>query len=137
MIEKLKTIVDALNGATTSDGLQIEAAIIDESELMAQVTVETREEFPIIVDINETQVLAIVNLFESEEIKEGLEAEMMEGMLSMNIPLPLSAFAKTGQQYQLYGAASVDSKPEVLVEEIDMLSCNLDAALEAFSSYLK
>ena len=101
MIEKLKTIVDALNGATTSDGLQIEAAIIDESELMAQVTVETREEFPIIVDINETQVLAIVNLFESEEIKEGLEAEMMEGMLSMNIPLPLSAFAKTGQQYQL------------------------------------
>jgi hypothetical protein len=133
---KLNEVVNALNEATTGDGLTIAAEIIDADEQMIKVTVETREEFPLIVDINDDQLLVIANLWDAAEVKEGAEAEMMSTMLSMNIALPLSAFGKTGSQYQLFGALSVDSKLEVIVQEVDVLSSNLEAVLEAFVEYL-
>lgn len=133
---KLNEVVNALEGATTSDGLAITVEIIDAPGHVLKVTVETREEFPIILDVNDDQILAIVNLWDASEVKEGAEAEMMSTMLSMNIALPLSAFGKTGSQYQLFGALSADSKLEVIVQEVDVLSSNLEAVLEAFVEYL-
>ncbi len=137
MSNTLQSIVDTLNDASTSEGLSIEAVVINEEEMMARVLVETREEFPIIVDVDDDQVVAIVNLFDASELREGVEAEMMGAMLSMNIAMPLSSFAKTGNQYQLFGALSVDSKQEVFVEEIDALSGNMESVIDSFTAYLK
>lgn len=132
----LTAVVEALNGAMTDDGLAMRAEIIDVAEQMFKVVVESREEFPIIGDINDDQILAIANLWQVSEVKSGAEAEMMNAMLGMNIPLPLSSFAKTGNQYQLFGALSTDSKLEVIVQEMSALSSNVEAVLEEFSQYL-
>ncbi|MBT7307663.1 MAG: DUF2170 family protein [Gammaproteobacteria bacterium] len=136
MNERLTEVVEALNGATTVEGLVMAAEIIDREEQMAKVTVESREELPMILDINDDQILVMTNLWGAEEVKKGVEAEMMSTMLSMNIPLPLSSFAKTGSQYQLFGALSVESRDEVIVQEVELLSSNAEAVLDTFSVYL-
>lgn len=135
--QRVTEIVELLNGATTVEGLSIHAEVIDADEQMIKVVIETREEFPIIVDINDDQILAIANLWDASEIKEESEAEMMHSMLRMNIALPLSAFALTGTQYQLFGALSTDSRDEVILEEVELLSSNLEAVLDDFAIYLK
>ena len=137
MSEKLKEVLNALNGATTDDGLTLRAEVIDEESAMIQVVVDGREEFPIIVDIDEDQILALVSLWNETDVREGVEAEMMSAMLAMNIPLPLSAFGKTGSTYQLFGAMAPDTIASNLVLEVDLLSDNALAVYEAFEEYLK
>ena len=61
---------------------------------------------------------------------------MMNVMLSMNIALPLSAFAKTGRTYQLFGAMSVNTVMANVVEEITALSDNTIAVFDALGEYL-
>jgi hypothetical protein len=135
--KRVTEIIELLNGATTVEGLSIHAEVINTDEQMIKVIIETREELPIIVDINDDQILAIANLWDASEVKQESEAEMMRSMLRMNIALPLSAFAQTGSQYQLFGALSTDSRDEVIIEEVELLSSNLEAVLEDFAIYLK
>ncbi|MGD8588539.1 MAG: DUF2170 family protein [Chromatiales bacterium] len=137
MTDRLKEVVTALNDATTKEGLAIRAIVVDEGEELIKVEVEEREEFPIMLDIDDDQMTAIVNLWGQEEVKEGAEAEMMSVMLSMNVALPLSAFAKTGGIYQLFGAMSVNTVMENVVEEISALSDNALAVVDVLSGYLK
>ncbi len=136
MTDKLNEVVAALNAATTNEGLAIRAEVIDADEKIIKVEVEEREEFPIMLDIDEEQITAIVNLWSQNEVKEGAEAEMMSVMLSMNVALPLSAFAKTGGTYQLFGAMSANTLMENIVEEISVLSDNTLEVVDALGDYL-
>ncbi|MEN8179426.1 MAG: DUF2170 family protein [Pseudomonadota bacterium] len=136
MTDKLNEVVAALNAATTKEGLEIRAEVIDAGEGIIKIEVEEREEFPIMLDIDEEQMTAIVNLWSQNEVKEGAEAEMMNVMLSMNVALPLSAFAKTGGIYQLFGAMSANTVMENIVEEINVLSDNTLEVVDALSDYL-
>ena len=136
MTDKLNEVVAALNAATTKEGLAIRAEVIDAGEGIIKVEVEEREEFPIMLDIAEDQMTAIVNLWSQNEVKEGAEAEMMSVMLSMNVALPLSAFAKTGGIYQLFGAMSANTVTENIVEEINVLSDNTLEVVDALGDYL-
>ena len=136
MTDKLNEVVAALNAATTKEGLAIRAEIIDAGEGIIKIEVEEREEFPIMLDVDEDQMTAIVNLWSQNEVKEGAEAEMMSVMLSMNVALPLSAFAKTGGIYQLFGAMSANTVMENIVEEINVLSDNTLEVVDALSDYL-
>jgi uncharacterized protein YjfI (DUF2170 family) len=135
--DRLNEVVAALNGTATKEGLAIRAIVVDQDEEIIKVEVEEREEFPIMLDIDDDQMTAIVNLWGRDEVKEGVEAEMMSVMLSMNLALPLSAFAKTSGIYQLFGAMSVNTVTENVVEEISVLSDNTLAVLDALSGYLK
>jgi uncharacterized protein YjfI (DUF2170 family) len=134
--DKLNEVVAALNAATTKEGLAIRAEVIDAGEGIIKIEVEEREEFPIMLDIDEDQMTAIVNLWSQNEVKEGAEAEMMSVMLSMNVALPLSAFAKTGGIYQLFGAMSANTVMENIVEEINVLSDNTLEVVDALGDYL-
>lgn len=136
MTDKLNEVVAALNAATTKEGLAIRAEVIDAGEGIIKIEVEEREEFPIMLDIDEDQMTAIVNLWSQNEVKEGAEAEMMSVMLSMNVALPLSAFAKTGGIYQLFGAMSANTVMENIVEEINVLSDNTLEVVDALGDYL-
>ena len=136
MTDRLNEVVAALNAATTKEGLTIRADVVDAGERIIKIEVEEREEFPIMLDIDDDQMTAIVNLWGQDEVKEGAEAEMMSVMLSMNVALPLSAFAKTGGVYQLFGAMSVNTLTENIIEEISVLSDNALAALDALGDYL-
>lgn len=136
MTDKLNEVVAALNIATTKEGLAIRAEVVDVGDEIIKIEVEEREEFPIMLDIDDDQITAIVNLWSQHEIKEGAEAEMMSVMLSMNVALPLSAFAKTEGIYQLFGAMSANTVMENIVEEINVLSDNTLEVLDALGDYL-
>lgn len=136
MTDKLNEVVAALNAATTEEGLAIRAEVVDAGEQLIKVELEEREEFPIMLDIAEDQITAVVNLWGQNEVKEGAEAEMMSVMLSMNVALPLSAFAKTGGTYQLFGAMSANTVMENIVEEINVLSDNTLEVVDALGEYL-
>ena len=136
MSEKSNEVVAALNGAATPESLAISAEVIDKEREIIKIEIEDREEFPIILEIDEEQMTAVVNLWHQKEVKEGLEAEMMSVMLSMNVALPLSAFAKTEGTYQLFGAMSTNTLMENVIEEITVLSDNTLQVLEVLSGYL-
>ncbi len=137
MSEKLNEVVAALNGAATPEGLPIRAEVIDADNEIVKIEVEEREEFPIVLEIDEDQMTAVVNLWNQSEVKQGLEAEMMSVMLSMNVALPLSAFAKTEGTYQLFGAMSTNTVMDNVVEEISVLSDNTLQVIDALGEYLK
>ena len=136
MNDKVNEVVAALNGAKTAEGLAIQAEVVDSDDGLVKAELSEREEFPIMIEIDDDQITAIANLWDQTDVKTGMEAEMMNVMLSMNIALPLSAFAKTGRTYQLFGAMSVNTVMANVVEEITALSDNTIAVFDALGEYL-
>lgn len=136
MNDKLEEVADALNSATSSEGMAIRADRVMGDDSLLKVELEEREEFPIMIEFAEDQITAIANLWKHSDIKDGMEAEMMNVMLSMNIALPLSSFAKTGGTYQLFGAMSVNTLMDNVIEEITVLSDNTLAVFDALGEYL-
>ena len=102
-----------------------------------QVTVSDQDEIPIYMTITDTQILCIAYLFKTDEVKNELVDELNEQCLQLNIPMPLSAFAKIDQQYALFGALSTSSTFDDIQKELVTLSENAIEALEALEDYLK
>jgi uncharacterized protein YjfI (DUF2170 family) len=134
--DKRKEVASALSEATVSGGMAISVSTVDGNDGFLKVEIEDREEFPIMVEFSDDQITAVANLWRYSDVKEGMEAEMMNVMLSMNIAMPLSSFAKTGGTYQLFGAMSVNTVTSNIVEEIEMLSDNTLAVFDALGGYL-
>ena len=61
---------------------------------------------------------------------------MQNIMLSMNVPMPLSSFAKVDQQYVIFGALSTNSNIAEIAHEVETLSENSVEALDALQEYL-
>ncbi|QEP42629.1 DUF2170 family protein [Ectothiorhodospiraceae bacterium BW-2] len=134
---KLQQLLETLEGATTENGLAMSVSVVDEIEELLQVTIEGREEFPIMVDIDEEQITCTVNLWSEEEVIADKMDEMIQSMLMANIPMPLSAFGKTGSMFQLFGAMSVNTIMENVIQELSLLSDNTLDAFDALGVYLK
>ena len=62
---------------------------------------------------------------------------MMEIMLDMNVPMPLSSFAKIENKYVVFGAMSLNSSIEDVALEIATLSENAIDAISTMNDYLK
>jgi len=110
-------------------------AIPGEVEVL-QILVEDQEELPIFVSASDEQVLCIAYLFTEKEIKADMLNEMNNAMLAANISIPLSSFAKIGDQYVIYGALSVQSDVQDVVHEIEVLASNTVEAIEVMSDFL-
>ena len=95
-----------------------------------QVLVDGRAELPIYISVAEQEILCIVHLFKDGEVQQDKSEELHIDMLSMNVPMPLSSFAKIGDQYVVFGALSVSS-------DIETISDNSLEAIEALGDYLK
>jgi uncharacterized protein YjfI (DUF2170 family) len=102
-----------------------------------QVTLSDQDEIPLYLTITETQILCIAYLFKKDEVKNELVDELNEQCLQLNISMPLSSFAKTDNQYVLFGALSTTSTFEDIQKELLTLSENAVEALEALEDYLK
>ena len=61
---------------------------------------------------------------------------MMEEMLELNIPMPLSSFSKLGERYVIFGALSIGSNIEDICHEIITLTENALEAIDALEEYL-
>lgn len=102
-----------------------------------QVVVGDLEEFPVYVYVTETQMLCVTYLWTESEVRQEKRTEMLESMLDMNIPIPLSSFGKISERYVLYGATRRDSSFESVVTEIVTLSENAVDAISAMEEFLK
>ncbi|KPJ92954.1 MAG: hypothetical protein AMJ53_08375 [Gammaproteobacteria bacterium SG8_11] len=118
------------------NGLDFEYQLIKGDVDVAEVVIKEREELPIFLTIADEQILCICYLWGEDEIRQSTRLEMMQAMLEINIPMPLSSFAKIGDKYVVFGAMSLNSSAIDVALELSMLSENALDAIEAMSQYL-
>nr|VFJ64019.1 MAG: hypothetical protein BECKFW1821B_GA0114236_10902 [Candidatus Kentron sp. FW] len=134
--EKLMTLAHGLNGVVTAEGMKLAAEIVEGEVPLVRVTVEDREELPIYLTVDEDQILCTTYLWKENEINTAKRTDLLEDMLTMNLPMPLSSFGKVGDQYLIFGAMAVGSGIEDVQHEICVLSDNTLNAVEAMGEYL-
>jgi len=134
----IHTIATHLNklADTTETGFNFDCTPIDGEIDVLQVEIIGREEIPIFVSISDNQILCISYLWGEDEIKTDLKASMMEAMLEMNIPMPLSSFAKVEDKYVVFGALSINSSLSDIELELATLSDNSLEVISEMDSYL-
>lgn len=118
------------------NGLEYEFNPIPGEVEVVQVAFKDREELPIYLTQSESQMLCICYLWDDEEVISDKRAEMLEVMLDMNIPMPLSSFGRIGSRYTIFGALSLESSAESIARELTVLSDNALDAIDAMSEYL-
>jgi uncharacterized protein YjfI (DUF2170 family) len=122
--------------AGTMNGLDYEFSPIPGEVEVVQVTFKDREECPIYLTESNSQMICICYLWRDEEVIADKRIEMLEGMLDMNIPMPLSAFGRIGEWYAIFGALDQNSSASSIIKELTVLSDNAIDALDAMSEYL-
>ena len=120
-----------------SDGTTLSVDMFDGDNAVLCIKVQDRDEFPIYMTVDDSQILCISYLFGEDQVDPGKRAEMNEAMLMMNVSIPLSAFSKIANQYIMFGALSPQSSIEEILNEIELLSDNVLEAVDAISGYLK
>jgi uncharacterized protein YjfI (DUF2170 family) len=134
--EKLQELNIALNGVTTSNDLVLSAEIVTGEVDVLIITIEDREEFPIYITVDDSQILCISHIWTEEEVIPEKSVALLDAMLTMNIPMPLSSFSKVGNQHIIFGALHNRSSIDEIIEEIAVLSDNTLTAVEEFSEFL-
>lgn len=119
------------------DGYQFDCQIIPGEIDVLQIAVEGFEEIPSYLSITDSQIICITYLWEEDEVSPDKRNELMELLLDMNIPMPLSAFSRIDDKYVIFGSLSVNSAFEDIVHEVITLSENAVEALDLVSDYLK
>ncbi len=136
---KIKQIAEQLDNldVDSREGFDFEHQIIPGEEEVLQISLTGREEIPVYLTLTDTQILCISYLWSENEIIPDSKSEMIEMMLDMNIPMPLSSFARIGDQYAVFGALSTNSSIEDIAHEIVTLSDNSLEAIDVMSEFLK
>lgn len=134
--DKLRVLTSGLNGAVTETGLKLSTELVPGEVDVLVVTVEGREEFPIYITVDESQTLCISHLWTESEVEPGKRMELLDTMLTMNVPMPLSSFSKVGNQYIIFGALSNRSSLDEMIEELGVLSDNTLTSVEEFAGFL-
>jgi len=134
----IHTIATHLNKLTDNaeTGFNFDCTPIDGEIDVLQVEIIGREEIPIFVSISDNQILCIAYLWGEDEVKQEKRMSMMEAMLEMNIPMPLSSFAKVENKYVVFGALSTNSSLEDIELEVVTLSDNSLEVINEMDSYL-
>jgi uncharacterized protein YjfI (DUF2170 family) len=124
--------------AFETEGVGFESFMITNAgeQDVLQVIVDGNDELPIFVTQTQEQLLCISYLFAEDEVKAELKNELNENLLRLNVPIPLSAFAKVDDKYAIFGALSVNSSFDDITHELVTLADNAIDALEAITPYL-
>lgn len=135
LLTKLETVL-GMSDVGSLNGLDYEFNPIPGDVEVVQVVFKDREEMPIYLTQSGSQMLCICYLWDDKEVIPAKRAEMLEVMLDMNIPMPLSSFGRIGTRYAISGALSIDSSADDIATELTVLSDNALDAIEAMSEYL-
>ena len=125
-----------ISDLSSFEGYEFDCQPIPGETEVLQITLWEYEELPAFVSVTDTQILCITYLFTEDEVKPGSRGEMLEEMLKLNIPMPLSSFSKIGDRYVVFGALSVSSSIEDICHEIITLTENAVEAIDALEEYL-
>ena len=130
-------LTEALNNAMLGNGAILTAEVIEAELQVLQVLIQDREEFPVYVTIDDSQILCVSYLWREQEVVPKQRETLLEALLSLNIPMPLSSFSKIGDQYIIFGALSTRSDTDAVLQEIATLSDNTLDAIELMADYLQ
>lgn len=136
------TLKEKLSGLDTlasgiMGGLAVQLHPIPGPVPVIQVSIETREELPIFVTCSDSQILCMCYLWTDAEVLPARRTELLETLLDLNPSVPLSSFGRIGDRYVLFGALTLDARPEDIAQDVAALSDNALDALEALSEFLK
>ena len=135
--KKLAELNAGFGGTELDSGLKLSSEVVQGEVDVLMLTVEDREEFPIYITVDESQILCITHLWTEAEVEPDKRSELLEAMLTLNVPMPLSSFSKVGNQYIIFDALHLDSRLNDILESIEALSDNTLTAIEELSEYLK
>ncbi|MBL4660488.1 MAG: DUF2170 family protein [Alcanivoracaceae bacterium] len=121
----------------TQEGYTFDCQTISGEVDVLQVEMNEFECFPVFLTKTNNQILCIVYLWSEDEIKTDKRVEMLEMMLDTSISIPLSAYARVGNRFVIYGALSVSSSLDKVVEEIVTLNENAIDVITAMEDFLK
>lgn len=121
----------------TQQGYTFDCQTISGEVDVLQIEMNDFEGFPVFLTKTNNQILCIVYLWSEAEIKSEKRLEMLEMMLDTSISIPLSAYARVGDRFVLYGALSVSSSLDKIVEEVVTLNENTLDVLTAMEDFLK
>lgn len=131
-------IADHLNSLAdgSSTGMLFDCQPISGEVDVLQITIADREELPIFLSVTDDQIICITYLWGEEEVKAEQRIAMLEAMLEMNIPMPLSSFSKIGDKYVVFGALSNSSSFDDIEHEITVLSNNAIEVIDDMDEFL-
>ncbi|ODS24592.1 hypothetical protein AB835_03150 [Candidatus Endobugula sertula] len=119
------------------EGYSFDCQLIAGEVDVLQVMIEGFEEVPIYISTTDTQILCIAYLWSESEVAKDTRTEMLEAMLDMNIPMPLSSFSRIQDQYAVFGALATNSRLEDIAHEVITLGENAVEVLSMMSGFLK
>ena len=119
------------------EGYKFDCQLISGEVDVLQIMVEGFEEIPIYISATDTQILCIAYLWSESEVIEATRTEMLEIMLDMNIPMPLSSFSRIQDQYVIFGALATNSRLEDVAHEVITLSENSVEVIAMMTHFLK
>lgn len=120
----------------TSEGFTFDCFNIKGDVNVLQIDMNGFDGFPVFLTKTNNQILCIVYLWEETEIVPKKRVEMLEMMLDTSISIPLSAYARVGDRYVIYGALSSTSSFDKIVEEIITLNENAIDVVTAMEDFL-
>lgn len=110
---------------------------IDGETPVIKAVVQDVDEFPIMITVGDEQVIMITDMWGTDEVQDGKTNELNAVLLRANLPVPLSSFSIMGDRYVLFGALSVNSDVNEMIEEIATLANNIVDALDFCKEYLR
>jgi len=120
----------------TNEGYTFECQSINGEVEVLQIEMAGFDGFPVFVTKTNIQIICIIYLWAEEEIIEDSRVEMLEMMLDTSISIPLSSYARVGDRYVLFGALSVSSDFDKIVEEVVTLNENALDVVSAMEDFL-
>ena len=130
LMGQLSATEEVINGEIVIQKIEGETPVV-------QAVLQDVDEFPIMLSVGDEQILAIVDLWGIDEVEDGKVSELNAVLLRANLPVPLSSFSIMGDRYVLFGALSINSDVDTVVEEITTLSNNVLDALDFCQEYLR
>ena len=121
----------------TTEGFTFDCQAISGDVDVLQVEINGMNGFPIFLTKTSHQILCIVYLWSEDEVKAERRTEMLEMMRDTSISIPLSSYARVGNRFVLYGALSIKSSLDKVIEEIVTLNENAIDVLIAMEEFLK
>lgn len=118
------------------EGYSFNCRLIPGDEAVLRVQVGDLDELPCYLSVTDSQLLCITRLFTEEELKPKSRVQLLEQLLDLNVPMPLSSFARIGRSFVIFGALGLSSSVDEICREIIVLSENAADALEDLQDFL-
>ncbi len=131
----VKLLQQSLDNLVSENGFRFAAREADDDGAI-EVVVEDRDEFPIMVTLDDEQMLCLTYLWDETQVKAESRPDLLATLLEMNVPLPLSSFGKIGDRYVLFGALAAGASIADVVTELESLSDNTLEAVEAVAQFI-